>query len=185
MTKRGRLAVASTAAMAAVLLAGCTGEGDPGADATATGDARSDNGAADAGIDANNPPEALSTHVVTSVDKPLTEAKVSLLSLRRNGQTATLLMSVTPTMAEGSKSEYVSLYSALGSLSPRLLDAPNLLRYAPLKADSEEVSTGTSGVNLYDGKPTYYYAVFPAPKGDKVDVQLGSGLPSFTGVTVQ
>lgn len=185
MIKRGRLALASAAAMTAVLIAGCTSQGEPESGSTVSGDARSDNGAADAGIDANNPPKALSTHVITAVDKPLSEAKVSLLSLRRNGETATLLLSVTPTMSEGAKSESVSLYSALGNFTPNLLDAPNLLRYSPLKADSTDVATSTSGVNLYDGKPTYYYAVFPAPKGDKVDVQLGAGLPSFTGVTVQ
>ena len=192
-------AVGSLVAVLATGVAGCSSNETPPAaspsgsqtstakaSASVAPAASQDNGAADAGIDANNPPQPIGTATVQIPisEDPKAKITVDVLSLRRKDKLLVLTAALTPTnSSDGAQAMFTLLGN--GFWSPSLIDSVNLKQYSPVRVSGGgELMTSVTSVRAVSGQPMYVYAVFAAPPQDvtHLAVIFNSSVPVITGV---
>ncbi|WP_404429712.1 hypothetical protein LG299_09845 [Microbacterium lacus] len=190
-----RLQVAALALMMAVGLAGCTASGEneepatdsssaPSTDSEANDDAEVDpdtSGAADAGIDLDNPPEAIaSIEVPVTMDDGTDSMLIEVVGMRHVEDVLVATFRFTAA-GEDAGVEPVSLFRQMGLFWPALIDYKNLVRYDSVR----KLTTDSGFVESRVGSPMYTSATFAYPEGaDTVDISVNSGLPPIADVPV-
>lgn len=114
---------------------------------------------------------------------------VGVQSLVVEGETMTLTLVYTPRLASVEADERVSLYDVLSpddALRPVLLDRTNLKEYSVITDSGTAWTTDVSGVEVTNGTPGVFWAVYAAPQDeiDVVDIRVSSAWPEFTGVPI-
>lgn len=194
-----RLQVAAIALVMAIGLAGCTASGEseePAPDPTSTSTAESDansedtevdpdaSGATDAGIDVNDPPDAIASVQVPIgadlYDRNVESSLLEVVQLRQVQDALIVTFRVTVT-GEDAGVETLRLWDALGGqFNPALIDYKNLVRYD----DVRDLSTNTE-IRSLPGQPLYAVATFAYPEdADVVDIVVNPDLPAIADVPV-
>ncbi|WP_404430793.1 hypothetical protein LG299_12715 [Microbacterium lacus] len=194
-----KMQVAAVALVLAVGLVGCAASSDsdeptPDSTATSTADSETSNdvievdpdasGATDAGIDLDNPPEAIAAVEVPIqadlYDRNVESSLLEVVKMRHVEDALVITFRVTIT-GEGAGVEPLRLWDALGGqFSPALIDYKNLVRYD----DVHDLSTSTE-IRALAGQPLYAVATFAYPEdADEVDVIVNPDLPAIAAVPV-
>lgn len=148
--------------------------------------------AAAAGVDLSDTSDPVATATVPAVvgGDPEATMDISLLSLRRDGQTLVGLFSFT--VNSGKDSETDNLYTYLGARSwaPYLVDTTNLTRYDVLSNETGAIKAMTDSISsgrFHPGQTTFGYAAFAAPPSDvsSMTVSLVDGAPAAVNVAIQ
>lgn len=132
-------------------------------DDEATGDPK-ENGAAEAGIDLDNPPDPIG-EVTLQIDRDgITQTKVEVLEAKKRGKVLLVTFRFTP---EGTTSEKLTIFKALGqrSFAPALIDLEALKKYEYVP----ELTVEGVGAEVGVGEPLYGFTAFPPPPDD-VDI---------------
>lgn len=173
---------------AAAILSGCTAPGNApqseGSSASPSSSVDAEGSGADAaGIDPNNPPEAIAaTNIaVDNADGTFTTL-VEIVRMRHVEDALVLTFRFT---AEGTSTsdEELSIFGLLGqqSLFPYLIDYKNLKRYGAVPG----LLTDITAVRGPLGEPLYADAVFAYPENaDVVDILINTGTPALENVPV-
>ena len=203
--------VVADAAITATAVAGCAGGNDTGTKApdeattavpttaateapgdeasggeptTTEGDAKADpeeNGAAQAGIDLDNPPEPIGEVTMPVNAKGISKVKVEVLELRKRDNVLLATFRFTP---EGSTSEDVSIFKLLGnhSFRPELVDLKNLKKYGHVEELTGDVTAARSEVV----ESLYAFTAFPIPPADvtTIDMRVSDQAPLIEGLTL-
>lgn len=194
-----RLQVAAVALVLAAGLAGCTASSDseepaPDPTASSTADSETNNddvevdpdasGATGAGIDVDNPPEAIAA-IETPISAGLNDRNVEsslleVVKLRQVEDALVVTFRVTVT-GDDAGVETLRLWDALGgNFNPALIDYTNLVRYD----DVRDLSTNTE-IRAFPGQPLYAVATFAYPENaDEVDIIVNPDLPAIADVPV-
>lgn len=171
------------AALAVMLLAGCTGSGDD-ADATTSGAASTASpsstagttadGAKASGIDPANPPKPLGSVTVPTPAEGVESTLVELLELRRRDTVLVATFRVTPKPASSGTGDVTLAQAVGGAFAPQLLDLGNLKRYRYVEA----LRSDQRAVESVDGSPMYAFAAYAIPQGTStVDVRVSDIAP--------
>ena len=189
-----RLQVAAIALVMAVGLAGCTASSEseepaPDSTSSAESDANGEDtevdpdasGATDAGIDVNNPPEA-----IAAIEVPLTQDEgtdsmlIEVVGMRHVEDVLVATFRFTAA-GEDAGVEPVKLFRQMGLFWPSLIDYKNLVRYDFVQG----LETDSAFVEARVGSPMYGTATFAYPEGaDTVDIIVNSALPPIADVPV-
>ncbi len=191
-----RLQAAAFALVIAFGLAGCTASSEseePAPDSTSTSSAESDanaedaevdpdaSGATAAGIDLDNPPEA-----IASIEVPLTQDErtdsmlIEVVGMRHVEDVLVATFRFTAA-GEDAGVEPVTLFRQMGLLWPSLIDYKNLVRYDFVQG----LETDSAFVEARVGSPMYATATFAYPDGaETVDVIVNTALPPIADVPV-
>jgi len=194
-----RLQVAAIALVMAVGLAGCAASSEseepaPGASSAPSADSEANDedaeadqdasGATEAGIDPDNPPQAIaSLEVPISAglnDRNVDSSLLEVVGMRHVEDALVVTFRVTVT-GEDAGGESLRLWDALGGFfNPALIDYKNLVRYD----DVDELSTNEE-IRSQPGQPLYAVATFAYPEdADVVDIVVNPDLPSIPDVPV-
>lgn len=188
-----RLQVAAIALVLAVGLAGCTASSDTeepttGASPSATADSEATeevdpdaSGATDAGIDLDNPPEAIaSIEVPVTKDDGTDSMLIEVVGMRHVEDVLVATFRFTAA-GEDAGVEPVSLFRQMGLFWPAVIDYKNLVRYDSVR----KLTTDSGFVESRVGSPMYASATFAYPEGaDTVDISINSGLPPIADVPI-
>ncbi|MEP7766080.1 hypothetical protein [Sanguibacter sp. 25GB23B1] len=114
---------------------------------------------------------------------------IGVQSLVVEGETMTLTLVYTPRLSSLEPDERVSLYDVLSPDSarrPTLLDRTNLKEYSVITDGGDAWTTAVSDVEVTNGSPVVFWAVYAAPQDDidVVDIRVSSTWPEFTGVPI-
>jgi hypothetical protein len=199
MTSPVRLQVAAVGIVLAFALAGCAASSDndePTPDSTAASTAQSEtndddvevdsdaSGATDAGIDVDNPPEAIAAVEVPIqadlYDRNVESSLLEVVKMRHVEDALVVTFRVTIT-GENASVEPLRLWDALGGhFNPALIDYKNLVRYD----DVHDLSTNTE-IRALAGEPLYAVATFAYPEdADEVDIIVNPDLPAIAAVPI-
>ena len=125
------------------------------------------NGAAQAGIDLDDPPEPIGEVMVPVNKDGITQTKVEVLEAKKRGKVLLVTFRITP---EGTTSESVRIFDAMGKItfSPELIDLKNLKSYGHVgKLTVDDIA---AGVEI--GESLYGYTAFPLPPDDLKTIDM-------------
>lgn len=172
------------AAATGVALSGCSmiGAEDAGGDSTtatsessqsaegsqdAAEEEPSENGAAQAGFDAENPPEPIGQLKLTNVDDVVESTTIDLLQLRRDENVMLATFRLT---GEGRGAEGTTAFSLLGdeSFRPVFIDLENMEKYNSIADLTSNYARATAPL----GEPVYLFTAFPLPREGVTEMDL-------------
>jgi len=186
-----RISAIALSAAAAVALTGCSLGGTDqasGSDSAqsaqnaATGGDGEDaeaSGAKDAGIDPEDPPEAIASTTLHVENDDVDSTKVELVELRRDENVMVATFRLT---GQGRGTEETSAFELLGehTFAPTFVDFTNMEKYTNVTDLTSNDITAEAPL----GKPVYVFTAFPLPRQgvDTMDLQLISERPEIVDV---
>lgn len=114
---------------------------------------------------------------------------VGVQSLVVTGEIMTLTLVYTPSLGSREPDERIDLYDVLSpdsALHPTLLDRQSFKEYSVIKDGGESWTTDVFDLDVTNGKPAVFWAVYAAPQDDvdTMDIRVSSAWPEFTGVPI-
>lgn len=130
-------------------------------------DGSSENGAAQAGFDAENPPEPIGQLTLTSVDDVIESTTIDLLQLRRDDNVMLATFRLT---GEGRGAEKTSAFALLGDqgFRPVFIDLENMEKYNSITDLTSNYTATTAPL----GEPVYLFTAFPLPREGVTEMDL-------------
>lgn len=187
----------TTAAFAAILLAGCSAWDSATEEESRSSQAGSANASDDVDQAASNEDAGVAdvdlgqVFVEQEYQLPGTKdhTKFGVHSLVVDGDTMKLTVVMTPDFSSRSASETVSLFDMTGSSSPSpvLIDRENLKEYSVIRDGPTSWAADAVYTKVTNGEPAVWWGVYAAPEDDidTVDIRVMDGMPEFTKVPIQ
>ena len=189
-----RISAIALSAAAAVALTGCSLGGSDQASGDDSGNAAhsaqnaaaegegvdaEESGAKDAGIDPDDPPEAIASTTLQVNEGDVDSTKVELVELRRDENVMLATFRLT---GQGRGTEDTSAFDLLGdhSFDPVFVDMKNMEKYTKV----DDLTSNDIAVEAPLGKPVYLFTAFPLPRQgvDTMDPQVLSARPEIVDV---
>lgn len=189
-----RISAIALSAAAAVALTGCSLGGTDQASGSDSGDAAhsaqhaaaqsdgvdaEESGAKDAGIDPDDPPEAIASTTLHVNEGDVDSTKVELVELRRDENVMLATFRLT---GQGRGTEDTTAFDLLGdhSFDPVFVDMKNMEKYTKV----DDLTSNDIAVEAPLGKPVYLFTAFPLPRQgvDTMDLQVLSARPEIVDV---
>lgn len=208
-TLRG--ALAAVAAVAAVVLAGCSfGGGDAvpseaplepsaaaapevevedSAEPDASAEPDPSEGSSSAGVEDFDAAEVTVEQTVTIGGRPEDQLTLGVHSLTVEGEVMVLKMVLTPDFASEPDGEELRLFQALGGNTPgffpRLVDGANLKEYSVIGGIGSGWNSDAQTLGS-NGDPMTAWAYYSAPEDDidTIDIRVNDGWPAFLDVPI-
>lgn len=190
----------TTAAVAAMLLAGCSA-GDSPQSTTGTSGSSSPSSSGTSGDDGQDVAEdsdigiaEMDTSKVLAEQEyqlPGTKDKVTfgVQSLEVQGETMKLTLVLTPHFTSVSESKTLPIYELTGegALDPLLIDRENLKEYSVIRQLSDLWTVDRLHTKTTNGEPVIWWGMYAAPEDeiDEVDLRLFGDMPEFTKVPIE
>jgi hypothetical protein len=184
------IVVTVTAAIVALVLAGCAPPGDAKGEDAPT-DAVAEESAQDAGIDLTNLGDPIAVGEIPAFVKsdPDATMTVEFYGLKRSGETVVGTYAFRVDSDADDEAHSLFSYLSESEWDPCLIDPENLNKHAVLRTDNgaEAKSRDSLGTDFAPGQTFYAYASFAAPPQSvkTMDVADVEGMPLVTGVKIQ